>query len=400
VIELSDATFDAKLASVGTIAVVEFTAPWCGHCAKLLPEFAAAAKKAPAGVAYAKVDVEASPLLKERFAVESFPQILIFERGAYTPAHARDYGGGRSAAALSDLAARLVSAPVSALPPPTSSAAAFDLTAWAREKGSTGGVAYLLVDDGPGAAAAAEAQELRDAFGAAARGLREQLTFASFASAATARASLRAALGEAAPPALESARAPFVARFEAGEPGALQLLDAAMLRALASGAGGAGASGSAASAYRLPAGKRRRADLAASPAIEALSGWALHFRLPTVVALGVDNFARLANEPGRLLAIVCHDPADGGGAGIDSASGGDAARPSATDSYLRALRRLAVPATSSLPQHVRDRFVFATIDHKPFRPFLEQFKVTHCPKLVVLDIAKKAFWEDDSVVEE
>ena len=58
-----EAAFDALLAAE-PLAVVEFYAPWCGHCKKLRPHFAAAAARLEGACAFAKADGTA-PALKD-----------------------------------------------------------------------------------------------------------------------------------------------------------------------------------------------------------------------------------------------------------------------------------------------------------------------------------------------
>jgi protein disulfide-isomerase-like protein len=81
--------------------VVEFYAPWCGHCKKLAPEYetAAAALKAD-GIALAKVDAteEENKALSSKFGVRGFPTLKIFRGG--DEAALQEYEGPRDAAGI------------------------------------------------------------------------------------------------------------------------------------------------------------------------------------------------------------------------------------------------------------------------------------------------------------
>jgi len=93
VLILTDQNFDEEIAKYDNL-LVEFYAPWCGHCKKLDPEYSAAAKilaeqEPPKSIA--KVDATENKELAERFGIQGFPTLHWFVGGERS-----DYTGGRT----------------------------------------------------------------------------------------------------------------------------------------------------------------------------------------------------------------------------------------------------------------------------------------------------------------
>jgi len=76
------------------LVMVEFYAPWCGHCKKLEPEYKKAAEVlAKEGIILAKVDASKETELAKEHMIQGFPTLTVFRKGAKI----EDFGGERSA---------------------------------------------------------------------------------------------------------------------------------------------------------------------------------------------------------------------------------------------------------------------------------------------------------------
>ncbi|KAL0944021.1 Protein disulfide-isomerase erp38 [Colletotrichum truncatum] len=101
VLDLIPSNFDDVVLKSGKPTLVEFFAPWCGHCKNLAPTYEdlAHAFESSKDVQIAKVDADAERDLGKRFGVQGFPTLKWFDGKSDKPT---DYNGGRDLESLSN----------------------------------------------------------------------------------------------------------------------------------------------------------------------------------------------------------------------------------------------------------------------------------------------------------
>lgn len=97
VVVLTDDNFEQNVIGSDDVWLVEFYAPWCGHCKKLAPEWAQAATNLKDQVKVAKVDATVEKRLASKYGINGYPTIKIFLPGTKDP---EDYNGPRDAAGI------------------------------------------------------------------------------------------------------------------------------------------------------------------------------------------------------------------------------------------------------------------------------------------------------------
>lgn len=84
-VALTDADFDEKVVQSDQLWIVEFFAPWCGHCKKLVPEWKKAAHDLDGQVNFGTVDCTQQSKLKDEYQIRSFPTIKVFSNDKSQP---------------------------------------------------------------------------------------------------------------------------------------------------------------------------------------------------------------------------------------------------------------------------------------------------------------------------
>jgi protein disulfide-isomerase A6 len=97
VVKLTKDNFKKMVIDSDEIWLVEFYAPWCGHCKQLAPEWEKAAKTLKGVVRVGAVDMTTDEAAGAPYNVEGFPTIKVFGFDKKNPI---DYPGQRDANAI------------------------------------------------------------------------------------------------------------------------------------------------------------------------------------------------------------------------------------------------------------------------------------------------------------
>ena len=99
VVQLNEANFNALVTDSTDHWLVEFYAPWCGHCKNLAPEWEEAAQRLAGSVKLGAVDATENGQLAQKYGVQGYPTIKLFPAGKKS-GKPKDYQGPRDAAGI------------------------------------------------------------------------------------------------------------------------------------------------------------------------------------------------------------------------------------------------------------------------------------------------------------
>lgn len=95
VVELTDSNFEELVLGSNDLWLVEFFAPWCGHCKNLAPHWAQAATELKGKVKLGALDATVHSIMANRYGVRGYPTIKMFPSGK-KDGDAMEYSGGRT----------------------------------------------------------------------------------------------------------------------------------------------------------------------------------------------------------------------------------------------------------------------------------------------------------------
>ncbi len=78
---VADDTFDAEVLQADGPVVVDFWAPWCHPCDAVTRVLEDLEAESSGRVAFAKLDIDASPAIASRYNVLSIPTVMVFDGG-------------------------------------------------------------------------------------------------------------------------------------------------------------------------------------------------------------------------------------------------------------------------------------------------------------------------------
>jgi len=81
VIEINGGNFDKFVLQSKTAVLVDFWAAWCAPCRVLAPRVEAIAEKRTNSARFAKLNVDDSPTVAQRYGIRGIPTLILFQGG-------------------------------------------------------------------------------------------------------------------------------------------------------------------------------------------------------------------------------------------------------------------------------------------------------------------------------
>lgn len=82
VLEVSDNNFEKDVLQSERPVLVDFWAPWCAPCRMIAPMVEAVAEEYNGRATVAKLNVDESAAVSQRFGIKGIPTLIVFKNGA------------------------------------------------------------------------------------------------------------------------------------------------------------------------------------------------------------------------------------------------------------------------------------------------------------------------------
>jgi thioredoxin 1 len=81
IVNVTEANFDAEVLACELPVLLDFWAPWCAPCLALMPAVVSTASLFAGRVKVAKINVDESPAMRERFGIRGIPHLVLMKNG-------------------------------------------------------------------------------------------------------------------------------------------------------------------------------------------------------------------------------------------------------------------------------------------------------------------------------
>ena len=81
VASITDDNFQEAIKGTDKLVLVDFWAEWCGPCKSLAPALEEASSDLAEKIAVYKIDIDANPVVPQKYGVRAVPTIVFFRNG-------------------------------------------------------------------------------------------------------------------------------------------------------------------------------------------------------------------------------------------------------------------------------------------------------------------------------
>jgi len=78
---VTDADFENEVVNSNGLVLVDFWAPWCGPCNRLIPVLEELAAQKGSDLKIVRINIDDNPLMKEKYDIQYIPIVVLFKDG-------------------------------------------------------------------------------------------------------------------------------------------------------------------------------------------------------------------------------------------------------------------------------------------------------------------------------